>query len=202
VPLEPAIETDAVVVGDDDGNPGGCPGASYASGFAAAVGTPAQLATQAKWSESFTNISCQAFAPALAGGASGIGLLEDEGAGISGAGSDGVYYRPFSTGTMTFSSPVLVSDESSESTGGADALSVSQDSSGGVYASWSDHRGVTISYSANGGSSWTSPFAAGLGGGGDAVIVGVGSANAQLAYVSGDTEELQVVPSADTEFTP
>jgi hypothetical protein len=88
------------------------------------------------------------------------------------------------------------------STGGADELSVSQDSSGGVYAGWSDHRGVTISYSANGGSSWTSPFAAGLGGASDPVIVGVGSANAQLAYVSGDTEELQVVPAADTEFTP
>jgi hypothetical protein len=200
-----------VVGGDLSTPPAACPtGTDDATGYAAATGTAATLATQAKWNTTtyFKPISCDATAPVLAGGASGIGLLEDEGPGLNGSGSDGVYYRPFNTSTMAFATtPVEVSDETSADDG-ADDLSVSQDSAGGIYGCWLDGRGIVLSYSANGstvGSSWTTPFATGLdvtSGAGDAVVAGVGGASADIAYVAGDTEELQVVPAADTEFTP
>jgi hypothetical protein len=141
----------------------------------------------------------------LAGGASGIGVLEDEGPGLVSTGSDGVYYRPFNSGTLAFGSSVLVSDETLSTLDGADALSASQDSTGGIYAGWSDGRGVVVSYSSNGGASWTTPFATGLGvssAASDPVVVGIGAATADVAYDNGDEEQLQVIPAADVNFVP
>jgi hypothetical protein len=201
----------AVVVGGASTSsppPPGCTtGSVDETGFGAAVGTAASLNTQAVWGTGyFTDISCDAEGPALAGGPSGIGVLESEGPGLLGSGSDGVYYRTFSATTKLFSaSPTLVSDETLNTLSGAESLSVSQDSTGGIYASWSDGRGVTLSYSSNGGANWTMPFGSGLGNTspvGDPVVAGVGSATAEIAYDAGDTEKLQVVPAADINFVP
>jgi hypothetical protein len=193
----------AVAVGGYEGRPSGCPsGTAYATGFGSQVGTESAFQTTNWASGYFTPISCDAEAPVISDGASGIGVLEDEGPGLSGAGSDGIYYRPFSITTKTFSgSPALVSDETSQTLDGADGLSVSQDSTGGIYASWTDGRGLTLAYSPNGGTSWTSPFGSELETS-DPIVAGVGGGTAEVAYDSGGTEELQVVPAADTEFTP
>ncbi|MGO9959553.1 MAG: hypothetical protein ACLP50_26850 [Solirubrobacteraceae bacterium] len=191
----------AVVVGGAQ-NPPGCPnGSSYATGYAAAAGAPATLADQSAWSPTyFQAISCDATSPALAGGNT-IGLLEDEGPGLNGSGADGIYYRPFNPSTMTFSAtPTLVSDETSLSNHGADELSLSEDSSGGLYASWLDSRGFVIAYSSTDGATWTAPLTTNLGGsnpGTNPVIAGTGGGAALIAFDAGDEEELQPVPASD-----
>jgi hypothetical protein len=200
----------AVVIGAYVGQPPGCTTATgNTTGYGVAVGTPAQLVLQSAWNITsagyFKPISCDAFVPVLAGGVSGIGVLEDEGPGLYTTGSDGVYYRAFNTTLKTFPTPVLVSDETMSTLDGADSLSVSQDSTGGIYAAWADGRGVTLAYSSNGGANWTTPFGTGLGetsSVGDPVVVGVGGATAEVAYDSGSTEEMQVVPAADINFVP
>jgi hypothetical protein len=201
---------DAVVTGAFVGQPPGCAsGTADSTGYGVAVGTPAQLALQSAWNISsggyFKSVSCDAFAPVLAGGPSGIGLLEDEGPGLYTSGSDGIYYRAFNATTKNFPTPVLVSDETLTTLDGADDLSVSQDGTGGIYAAWTDGRGVTLAYSSNGGATWTTPFGTGLdqtSAASDPVVAGIGGASAVIAFDAGTTEELQVVPAADINFVP
>jgi hypothetical protein len=186
-----------VAVGAAGETPRGCPaGGGEATGYGVAVGTPAALEQQAAWSARyFLPISCSAFAPVLAGGGpSGgtIGLLEDEGPGLNGAGGDGVYYRRFDPSTDTFGAPALVSNETSHTLTGADQLSVSQDSSGGVYASWVDERGVELSYSPTAGASWPDPLPSGItSDAGDVIVAGVGTGSAQIAYNAGSSAGTQ-----------
>ncbi len=166
----------------------GCPsGTQQATGFGIGVGTPAALQTQAAWSSAyFAPISCDAFSPVLAGGGpSGgpIGLLENEGPGLVGSGSEGVYFRAFEPTSGGFSAPVLVSDETSTSLDGADDLSLGADGEGGMYAAWLDHRGWVLDYSENAGQTWGSVATLGLDfdTAGDVVVAGLGSGNAELA---------------------
>ena len=82
------------------------------TGFSFVVGTPAALQT-ATW-PAFKGIACQANSAVLAGGGpsgGAIGVVDAEGAGLEGAGSDGVYWRAFDATTHTFTAPVLISDE-------------------------------------------------------------------------------------------
>ncbi len=187
-----------VVVGAAQGAPGACPaGTSEATGYGVATGTPSELQSQTAWSSGyFKPISCQAFSPALAGGgASGgtIGLLEDEGPGITGSGGDGVYFRRFDVPGGQFGPPVLVSDETQSSLDGAIDLSLSEDPAGGVYAVWEDERGTLLTFSPDGGAQWGSAALLNLPESeSDPVIAGVGGGNAELAYDSGGEE--YVVP--------
>ena len=189
-----------VTVGGADSATPGCPsGTQSATGYATATGTPASLQMQATWSSSyFQPISCQAQAPVLAGGgASGatIGLLESEGPGLSGTGSEGVYFRAFDPAAQSFGGPVLVSDETDLSTGGADSLSLAADDEGGMYASWLDHRGWVLSYSSDDGQSWQPVASLNLPAGvGNAVLAGLGAGNAELAFATGGQEYLVAVP--------
>jgi hypothetical protein len=188
---DPAVPGEYIVVavGADYGSPSGCPsGTTEATGYGVAIGTPAELQTQSAWGGSyFKPVSCLAFAPVLAGGGpagGAIGMLDDEGAGLTGSGSDGIYYRQFDTTTSSFGPPVPVSDETSQTLDGADDLSLSQDSAGGVYAAWFDGRGWTLDYSTTPGSSWPTARATGLvqGASSDAVVDGIGDGAAWLAY--------------------
>ncbi len=155
-----------VVVGGDQSAPAGCPTDSPSTGFAVAAGTPATLQTQAAWSSRyFQLIACPAESPVVAaGGPNGgsIGLLESEGPGLAASGSNGVYYRPFDVASGTFGAPVLVSDETARTTNGATGLALARDPSGGADATWLDHRGYVLAYSADGGASWSPPAAIGL----------------------------------------
>ncbi len=191
-----------VAVGSDYGGPSACPsGTSEATGYGVAIGTPAQLQTQAAWGSTyFRPISCQAFAPVLAGGGpSGgtIGVLEDEGPGLTGSGSDGIYYRSFSTVTDSFGPAIPVSDETTQTLDGAEELSVSQDSAGGVYGVWLDGRGWTLDYSP-GGASWPAARPTGLTSGSDVTVQATGSGHAWLAYE--DDGEEYVVPLAFSQL--
>jgi hypothetical protein len=209
-PSEPG-EYIVVAVGADYGSPSGCPsGTSQATGYGVGIGTPTELQTQTAWGGSyFKPVSCQAFAPVLAGGGpagGSIGMLDNEGAGLTGSGSDGVYYRAFSTTADSFGPPVLVSDETSNTLDGADDLSLSQDSAGGVYATWLDGRGWTLDYSTTPGSGWPAARATGLvqGAGSDAVVDGVGGGDAWLAYNydPGSGTQEYVVPVSFSQLPP
>ena len=190
-----------VVVGGDQNAPPSCPAGSTGTGFGVATGTPAALATQAAWnSRYFQPLACHAVGPVLAGGGpngGSIGVLEDEGSGLSGSSSDGVYWRAFDAGSDTFGAPLLVSDETAHTTNGATGLAVSKDGSGGVYATWLDHRGYVLDYSAGGGAAWPAPAAIGLNSNASGVIVtGTGQGNAEIAYTehSGSAAREYVAP--------
>ncbi len=180
----------AVVVG---GAAKGCAGMEE-TGFSFVVGTPAAL--QAAVWPAFKGIACQANSPVLAGGGPGggaIGVIDAEGAGLEGAGSDGVYWRAFDGVTHNFSAPVQISDETAVTLTGPAGLSASSDSGGGLYAAWSDNRGVMLDYSDTGGSSWQPPLATGIQGSGP-VVAGAGAGHAQVAYTYESQEYLD--PSA------
>jgi len=144
-------------------------------------------------------LACSAAAPVLAsGGQDGIGVLEEEGSTFSGAGSaDTLDYRPFiATATGgTFGAPVQLADVTSETLNGVNTLDVADDVGTGVYATWSDHQGLVLDYSANGGATWQAPAvvpAPAAGSQGEAVIAGAGAGAARIAYTSNPGTGTQV----------
>jgi hypothetical protein len=130
-------------------------------------------------------LACSAEAPVLAqGGQDGIGVLEEEGSGVSGAGSDfQLDYHPFvATATGgSFGAPVELADVTGEVLDGVDALDLSEDSGTGVYALWEDGRTV-IDFSGNGGANWGGPVVSPIPYTANGVIAGVGGGFAEVAY--------------------
>jgi hypothetical protein len=193
-PPPAAAGTDVVVgVGDNFGGPPealpGClnqEGTGYGVSVGKVDGTSNAAGTlNAKGLPGYGVLACSAEAPVLAqGGTDGIGVLEEEGDGIDGAGSQYTLdYRPFdatSTGGA-FGAPVELANVTGEVLDGVDSLDMSEDSSTGVYALWEDGKTV-LDYSSNGGANWGGaavtpvPYTAG------GVIVGTGGGNADIAY--------------------
>jgi hypothetical protein len=146
-------------------------------------------------------LECAAEAPVLAsGGQDGIGMIEEQGSGVSGAGSEFTLdYRPFDATTTggSFGPPVELSDVTTEVLDGVDALDLSEDSGTGVYAMWEDGQGTVIDYSADGGAQWGGPVVSPAPYGGDDVITGVGDGTALIAWDenpgTGDQVFLQAV---------
>jgi hypothetical protein len=159
-------------------------GTSKSSGTLNAEGLPA-----------YGVLACSALAPVLAqGGKDGIGVLEEEGSAISGAGSDWqMAYRPFNATATggSFGSPVELADVTNEVLDGVDSLDLSEDPSTGVYALWEDGRAV-LDYSPNGGVSWDGPVTSPIPYTAHGVIVGVGGGNALIAYDSNPGTGTQV----------
>jgi hypothetical protein len=157
-------------------------GPAGGSGYGVGVGTPAQLQMQSAWSpEYFRTLSCGPYAPVLASGPDGIGLLQA-------AGASSVYYRRFDTRTRTFEKPVLVSNQSPV----PGDLSVSQDAAGNVYATWGDTLAdhVVISYSTDAGASWSQPIPIGLSASDDVTLAAAGDGEFLLAYAGNGHEYL------------
>jgi hypothetical protein len=175
-----------VAAGNDAYTPKGCAGGSGAgTGYGVAKGTPAALQLQSAWKNDFKGIACSAEEAVPTGGepsGGSIGVVESEGSGIHGEGEDGMYYRPFNTGTDSFSAPVSISQEEPYTLDGADDVSASDDSSGGVYAMWLDERGWELGYSGTQGASWPTPVTALSPEASDPVVAGVGGGNAESAY--------------------
>ncbi len=174
-----------VAGGTDAGTPEGCPdGSDEGTGYGVAKGTPTHLQEQSAWGSSYKVISCVAEAAVLTGGepdGAPIGVVQSEGGGLNGVGEDGIYFHAFDSSTETFGGAVPISQETPFTLLGATGLSASEDSGGGLYASWVDSRGVELDYSATPTSSWPVPVTA-LTEGGDPVVAGVGSGNAEVAY--------------------
>ena len=139
-----------VTVGADLDTPAGCPaGSGEGTGYGVGKGKPSKLQEQTAWSSSyFKVISCPAEAAVLTGGGpghAGIGAVQSEGAGLNDAGADGISYLPFNPTSDTFGAPVSISEETPFTLDGADDLSASEDSAGGLYAcldrrAWRDAR--------------------------------------------------------------
>jgi hypothetical protein len=149
-------------------------------------------------------LACAAANPAIAGGGKdGIGVLENEGSGIDGAGSTYTLdYRAFvATATGgSFNSPAVVL---AKMTDYASDLDVVDDSGTGVYALW-DEDGEHIAYSPNGGATWDAPVLVPEVGGdqnpGDPTIAGVANGTVLLAFDdnlgTGDRTYMELINAA------
>jgi hypothetical protein len=176
----------AVTVGSDADTPKECPdGSEEGTGYGVATGTPEQLQKQSAWSPSYFKVlACRAEAAVLTGGepdGAAIGVVQSEGTGLNGFGEDGIYFRAFDASTNTFAGAVPISQEAPFTLDGAGALSASDDSGGGLYASWADGRGVEFSYSNSGGAGWLVPVTA-VREAADPIIAGIGGGSAEVAY--------------------
>ncbi|HUN79280.1 MAG TPA: hypothetical protein VMU32_10185, partial [Solirubrobacteraceae bacterium] len=175
-----------------------------ATGYGVSVGTVDGTSAAAgtlngKGIPAYQLLACSAEMPVLAqGGEDGIGVIEQEGSGISGAGSDYTLdYRPFvaSAGGGTFGSPTELADVTEQSLGGVDSLDLSDDAGQGVYATWTDDQGLVLDYSHNGGGFWAGPVvvpAPASGEQSNQVIAGVGGGKAEIAYESNPGTGTQV----------
>jgi hypothetical protein len=196
-------EYTAVTVGVDLDTPAGCAaGSGEGTGYGVGKGKPGKLQEQAGWSSSyFKVISCPAEAAVLTGGGpghAGIGAVQSEGAGLNDAGTDGISYLPFNPTSDTFGAPVSISEETPFTSGGADDLSASEDSAGGVYACWTDDRGVMLARSSDGGASWQPGAITGIEASADQVVLGTSPGEASIAYTanpSGDETQEYLAPS-------
>jgi len=193
-PAPAAAGTEIVVgVGDNYAGPNttlpGCVNSS-GTGYGVSVGTinggsNAAGTLNGEGLPGYGLLACSASNPVVAsGGKDGIGVLENEGSGISGAGSTYTLdYHPFiATATGgTFGSAVLLA----KMTDYASDLDVVDDSGTGVYALW-DEDGEHVDYSPNGGATWDAPvLVPELSNGanpGDPTIAGVANGQVLLAY--------------------
>jgi len=153
-----------------------------ATGSLSATSTSGALNDSASWSsKGFTLLACAAEDPATVQGTSGIGEIDQEGSKTI-----NLVYRSFDPTSDSFASPVTISNETNVSDDGADNIAVSEDTAGWIYVTWQDMRGQVVSYSSDGGSSWTKPVATGLSYSTDDqdyfVIDGMGSGRFDLAY--------------------
>jgi hypothetical protein len=207
-PAPAPVGTDIVVgVGDNFGGPNevlpGClnkEGTGYGVSVGKVDGTSNAAGTiNAEGLPGYGVLACSAEAPVLAqGGADGIGLIEEEGDGIDGAGElITLDFRPFNA-TATggaFGAPVELADVTHQSLDGVDGLDIADDSGTGIYASWLDEQGLVLDYSANGGATWEPPvvvpeLASGVRS--NPVIVGIGAGNVEIAYESNPGSGTQV----------
>lgn len=190
-----------VTAGTDLSTAPGCGAEEKATGYGVAIGTPAELQKPATWkSEYFKLLTCQSEEVVLTGGGPGhtsIGAVQSEGPGLNGLGADGISYVPFNLATDTFGAPVQISEEAPFTLLGADELSASEDSAGGLYACWTDGRGVMLARSTDGGASWETPSITNIEGAGNVVVAGTSSGEASIAYTAnpGSGEQEYLAPS-------
>jgi hypothetical protein len=145
---------------DFSNGPLGCSGSGTASfGTAFAYGAGAQSATNdydispgkpnSAWLVPVTQADCNVEYPAVGGGPSGFGVLEDELA------SNHTVYHAFDEATHSFSSSkATVADEFEEQPG------LSQDGKGGIYATFLGGGAggpISLAYSSDGGKTWSGP---------------------------------------------
>ncbi len=92
-------------------------------------------------------------------------------------------YRRFEMAKDAFGASVEISNETK--TGSASQVSLSQDQTGAIYATWVDKRGLVVSWSSDAGRHWSVPAATGLAlnnTGTDFVVQGLGHGNFAVAY--------------------
>ncbi len=219
-PAPAAQGTDIVVgVGDNYAGPNttlpGCVN-SAGTGYGVSVGTVNGASNGAgtlngEGLPGYALLACSAEDPVIAsGGTDGMGVLENEGDGISGAGKTYTldYRRFMATATGgSFGAPVQLASL----TDTADDLDVVDDSGTGVYAMWSQD-GLHVDYSPNGGVSWDGPVLVSqpaVGEIANPVIAGVGDGTLLLGYKNNTgtgtetfLQELDAVPSSPAPTLP
>jgi hypothetical protein len=201
-PAPAAAGTDIVVgVGDNFSGPSAAlPGClnSAGTGYGVSVGTVNGASNAAgtlngEGLPAYSVLQCSALAPVVAspdGGTQGIGLLEEEGNAISGAGSTWtIDYHPFvATATGgSFGPGVELADVTQHVLNGVSETDLSEDSTTGVYAAWTDLQGLVVDYSSNSGLSWGPPVIVPEPASGeisDPLIAGIGGGTFVLTYKS------------------
>jgi hypothetical protein len=151
-------------VGGDSYRPPGCTNtAATAYGLSVGAVNGSSNAAGTLNGEGIPNygvLDCSARAPAIAsGGNKGMGVLEEEGPGLSGGTDIRMVWRPFnatSTGG-SFGGPVKLQDVTNHVVVSAFDVSVVEDATAGVYAQWVDEQGLVLDYSPNGGVTWYPP---------------------------------------------
>jgi hypothetical protein len=164
-------------------------------------------------------LACAALSPVVAsGGGAGLGVIEQEGSGISGAGSTyAVDWRPFDVNPTatggSFGAPVQLQDITAVSLNGGGNFDAAEDSAKGVYASWKDEQGLVLDYSPNGGATWDGPnVIKGVGSEaesqGDPTITAIGNGVGEIAYDNnlgeGDqvyVEQVSFIPPQPTSLS-
>jgi hypothetical protein len=175
-------------VSSNEATPTGC--VNYAAtGYGVDVGTTGASGTlnsQGLQPNGFGLLACAAEEPTLAsGGQDGIGVLELEGSGVSGAGSFyALDWRPFQATPTggSFGAPAQVVQLPSS----PDDLDVTEDSGTGVYALYSDG-GLHVDYSGNGGATWFPPVLVPQPTNGEIAnptIAGVGKGTVEIAFTN------------------
>ena len=171
--------------------PTGCTNV-YATGYNVRVGTidGASNAAGTLNGEAAASqlLACSAEDPVVvSGGGAGIGVVEQEGDGVDGAGSDyQLDFHPF-TATATggsFGSAVELSDVSSQVLTGVDNLDATEDSGDGVYALWADGQGEVLDYSADSGAAWGPPVITPTPYGDYENMTGIGGGTVEIAWVA------------------
>jgi len=141
--------------------PLGCSGSGTASfGLAFAYGSGAQApgnsynvspgSAGSAWKTAVTQAACDVEYPAVAGGPSGLGVLMEN------LGHGSTVYQRFDSSKTAFDAPQVT-----VSSGHELYPAVSQDGAGGVYATYllgGSGGPLALSYSANGGSTWSGPI--------------------------------------------
>lgn len=146
------------------------------------------------WTNPFTKLDCNTEDPAVAGGAAGFGILDGAFSG------GGTYYHRFNAGSDAFGPTVVISSDQEISP------ALSQDSAGGVYATWS--AGLTelrLAYSPDGGTTWYGPVTlhdSGTNGLGDPASAVNGSGAGVAVYYVGATEYAQPFTKLDAILPP
>jgi len=100
------------------------------------------------WKVPLSPADCEVEYPAVGGGPSGFGVVEDD------LTKHSTVYHPFDQTKDTFDKPsVTIADEPEQS------ASVSQDGAGGIYATYLGGAGgpIRLAYSSNGGATWSGP---------------------------------------------
>ena len=175
-------------ISSNETTPSGCVN-DAATGYGVDVGTTGASGTldsQGLQPNGSGLLACAAEDPTLAsGGKDGIGVVEVEGSGVSGAGSTyALDFRPFGRPRPAAASAPRRRSPSSSST--PDDLDVTEDSSTGVYALWSEG-GLHVAYSPNGGASWDAPVLVpqpANGAIGDPTIAGAANGVVELAFTN------------------
>ncbi len=100
------------------------------------------------WKKGITPGDCEVEYPAVGGGPSGFGVVEDD------LTRDFTVYHPFDQSKENFDTPETTIGQEFE-----ESPSVSQDGAGGIYVTYlGGFRGaIRLAYSADGGTSWTGP---------------------------------------------
>jgi len=126
----------------------------YAYAPVSASTTPAELSTSPGGSSPWrplAKVDCDGTDPAVGGGPSGLGLLETNEAHVPNPGPL-VQYRRFSP-SAGFGPAVTIATDVVGAEG-----TLSQDSAGGIFATWLDDTvGVELANSSDGGASWSKP---------------------------------------------
>jgi hypothetical protein len=102
------------------------------------------------WKKGLTPGDCEVESPAVGGGPSGFGVVEND------LETRSTVYQAFdqAAGHEDFDTPLVTIDPEEEES----QASVSQDGAGGIYVTWLDGGvGTRLAYSGNGGASWVGP---------------------------------------------